>query len=507
MDTAAVFTDYMVLQREKRIAVFGTAAEGERITAALGNHTSSAIARDGKWLLHFPPMAACEHLTLTVSGDTDTLVFKEIAVGEVWLCGGQSNMEFEIRNDLHGADILHSLSKECGIRYYYTQKLPMIDADFAAAERNAAWTEAAPDTAEAWSAVGLYFALTLRKYYPDIPIGLIGCNWGGTSASAWIPRETIAETPCLLPYLDDYDNAMVGKTTAQHLAEYAAYTEYQSAWQERADAYSAEHPDVTWTELQAACGESQYPGPMGPNNPNRPAGLYETMLSRIAPYSIRGFLYYQGESDDHAPDTYAALMTALIGKWRKDFGDAQMPFLFVQLPMFRYRDDPDFRHWCRIREAQMHVFQNLRNTGLAVIPDCGEWNNIHPRDKSQVGYRLALQALSVVYGRFPAEDTTAPMYRDFYVCGDTLTVQFDYASDGFEWHGVPAGFEVAGEDGVFHPAEAELGYGEIILHSDAVSAPQNARYAWTNYMKVTLFGANGLPVAPFRTDSFEEADS
>ena len=498
MRTAAVFSDYMVLQRERPITVWGDGRDGVRVTVTLGGHSASCTVRDGKWRVTLPPMPAAEHLTMTVRSGAVCIRFREIAVGEVWLCGGQSNMEFEIRNEKNGKALLDSLTPDCGVRYYYTPKLQMFDENYARAERNSGWCEASPETAGAWSAVGLYFALELQKRL-GVTVGLIGCNWGGTSASAWIPCETLGAHPALRPYLDDYENAMRGKTTEEHVREYDAYAAFQGDWQKRYEQLMASHPETTWERAQEILGASQYPGPMGPKNELRPGGLYETMLRRVCPYTLRGFLYYQGESDDHRPETYAELLEALICRWRSDWGCETLPFLYVQLPMFRYGHEPDTGSWALIREAQAAVFRKLRHTGLAVAADCGELDNIHPTDKSQVGHRLALTSLCEVYGLLPREAGTAPMPAGFYISGNTMTVLIENAADGFALTGEPGGFELCGADGVWHPADAVLMPSRITLTAAAVPEPVSARYAWRNYAEVTVFGRNGLPLMPFRT--------
>lgn len=502
MRAAAIFSDKMVLQREKPIAVWGDGKDGERITVTLCGHRASDTVTDGKWRVTLPPMPAAEGLTMTVQSQSETITFCGIAVGEVWLCGGQSNMEFEIKDEKNGEAVLQSLTPDCGVRFYYTPKQRIIDDSFDAAERNTCWSEATPDGARAWSAVGLYFALELQKKL-GVTVGLIGCNWGGTSASVWVSRDVLEQNTEIRAYIDDYDKAMAGKTEEEAIAEFDEYCAYQDKWWWEYSKLLQKQPDIGWDEAAAIIGESRYPGPMGPKNECRPCGSYETMLRRVCPYTLRGFLYYQGESDDHRAGSYETLLTALIGCWRRDWGDPELPFLNVQLPMFRYAHDPDYKHWCRIREAQDRVYRRLRNTGLAVLMDCGELDNIHPKDKAPVGHRLYLQALSEVYHLLPRSEACAPMYRSSYVCGNAMIVQTEYAADGFSLRGEPCGFELAGEDGVYYPAKAVLLPDRITLTSAEVPAPKYARYAWTNYMEVTVFGQNGLPLAPFRTDVFE----
>ena len=275
---------------------------------------------------------------------------------------------------------------------------------------------------------------------------------------------------------------------------------------------------------------------MGCINPFRPAGLYECMLQRVMPYTLRGFLYYQGESDDHKPKMYERLLRELIAKWREDWEDVTLPFLMVQLPMHRYAADPDYKHWCLIREAQMRVFETVKNTGIAVTLDLGEFNEIHPKEKETVGERLALQAMWLVYGLYTKKRAFGPVFKDAVQCGGELLVRFDCAEDGFEirTNNIPgrtvstvvgdekststensslltssAGFEIAGADRKFVPAEAVRDAGQknvLWLSAEGVDKPVYARYCWTNFGEVNYFGKNGLPMAPFRTNKVDERE-
>lgn len=364
--------------------------------------------------------------------------------------------------------------------------------------------------------------------------------------------DTLARDRELNTYLTDYEAAIAGKTEEEQIAEYRAYEEYDRQWNERAAVCYAEDPTMSWEEVQRRCGQNKWPGPMGCINPFRPAGLYECMLKRVMPYTLRGFLYYQGESDDHKPHMYERLFRELIAKWREDWGDHHLPFLMVQLPMHRYAADPDYKHWCLIREAQMRVFETVKNTGIAVILDQGEFNEIHPKEKEVVGERLALQALWLVYGRCKKEAAFGPIFKEAIQHGRELLVSFDFAQDGFSFRmdgvecakeqessalaqpgavqpgcvgcvegetfvsahsgkergcALPAGFEIAGADLQYVPADVALDakHANVLrLSADGVECPVYARYCWTNYGEVNYFGKNGLPMAPFRTSRKEE---
>ncbi len=501
MKAAAVFSDNMVLQRERYVRIFGTCTNNEKvITVSVPELLISvrAIIRKGRWEAVLPPMTECSKCTLEIACGAIRKVFRNVAIGEVWLAGGQSNMEFELRNDKNGVRELVSCAEE-DVRYYYTSKCAMPE-EIEEAEKHTGWSLPSADNSAAWSAAGYYFAKELSRRL-GVTVGIIGCNWGGTSASAWMSREYLEQDSRLRPYVEEYDRAVKGKSRKKMIAEYDEYTAYQEGWEQRvAECYEAD-PDMKWPDVVAKCGENRYPGPHGIKNPMRPCGLYETMVSRVAPYTLRGVLWYQGESDDHRPQIYSVLLKALIENWRRDWKDDELPFIIVQLPMFKYRDDPDTKSWALIREAQEKVFRTVKNTGLAVCLDCGEFNNIHPTDKEPIGHRLYLQAMSEVYSQMSRSESMPPMYDGFEIRGSAMLIHLANVGKGLggkDEHCLE-GFELAGSDGKFYPAQARVALPYIELSCDKVKAPAAARFKWTNYADVGLFGVNGLPLAPFRT--------
>ena len=501
---AAVFTDHMVLQRNKNINIWGCAYTATDVTVELCGKSVTARAESGKWKAVLPPMEAGGPYELKVTDNSGgEIILHDVMIGEVWLAGGQSNMELELQNALNGKEVLRNI-KDVNVRFYYTQKIAYIDDYFNFAERNSCWSIAAPDTAANYSAVGYYFARRLAAEL-GVTVGVIGCNWGGTSASNWISRKALEQDADTKTYVDEYDKTMEEKTMEGYLKELAEYEEWHNEWQPKINEYYANTPDPTWEGAQEYAGPCRWPEPMGPRSQFRPGGLYETMISRICPYTLAGFLYYQGESDDHKPDTYYKLFKALIEQWRSDWEDDRLPFMFVQLPMFMNEGDEDFKHWCKIREAQMRVHQTTANTGIAVILDRGEFNNIHPIDKEPVGERLALQAMYHVYGKISADEAYGAIYKSHEYTDGGMLVSFDHASDGFDVKGEKiVGFEVAGKNKKYQSAEAEIRGDKIFVRSAEVAEPVYLRYNWTNYGEVTVYSKNGIPLAPFRTSRNDE---
>lgn len=509
LKAAAVFSDHMVIQRGKPINVWGLDYSGRTVTAELCGAKASAVAADGRWSLTLPPVNSYGGpYEMILSDGSDSVVYCDIMIGEVWLAGGQSNMELELQNCSTGHSELECIDEDGkNVRFYCTPRNSYMDELFYAQERDTCWSCADSESARCWSAVGYYFAKRLSSEL-GCTVGIIGCNWGGTSASNWISRERLIADSDTRSYLDEYEKAMEGKTFEDYLNDLEEYRLWEAEWQPKINEFYQKNPEGSWDDAQKYAGPSRWPEPLGPKSPFRASGLYETMLQRVCPYTLAGFIYYQGESDDHKPQMYAKLFSMLIEQWRSDWNDETLPFICVQLPMFINRDDIDRKNWCLIREAQMHVHKTTANTGIAVILDCGEYGNIHPVNKVPVGNRLALQALCRVYRKISEHDACGAEYLRSYPYNGGIMTEFEFSDglyvrekDGSHRRTGPVeGFELAAADKRFYPAVGELlPDGRIFVRSDDVEAPLYARFMWTNYAEVTLFNKNDIPAAPFRT--------
>lgn len=407
-------------------------------------------------------------------------------------------MELELQNSQNGSEVVVGIHND-KVRYYYTPKVSWVGEELFEAERESSWELCTPQTAGRWSAVAYYFADRLSEEL-GVTVGVIGCNWGGTSASCWVSREALEGIKEIEKYITDYDAIVENQDLEEYIREWEEYLVYQAEFDKNVGHYYETAENPTWDEALELCGECKYPGPMGPHTPTRPCGLYESMLQRVCPYTLAGFIYYQGEEDDHRPYSYYTLLSALVRQWRIDWQDDTLPFMLVQLPMFRNGDaEPDFQNWPFVREAQMRLYQTVKNTGIAVILDKGEFGNIHPIEKDSVGQRLALQALYQVYDKRSEEEVFGPLYRSYRVADGAMIFSFQYAGGMHCTAEVLEGFELAGSNRMYHKAEAVLQGEEIVVTCDAVKEPVYGRFCWTNYCPVTLFGANGIPAAPFRT--------
>ena len=490
--------------------------------------------------MQLEPQKAQTGCVMKITNENNVITFSDIAIGEVWLAGGQSNMEFELQNCKEGPAELADDKAGKNVRFYYTNKIGWMDEKFYEAESKTVWQTWDSPAKGAWSAVGFFFA---KKLAEDLgcTVGVIGCNWGGTSASAWMRREYLEEDRDLNTYLSDYAEATRGKSIEEQCKEFDAYEIENAKWQEKFSKLWEKQPGITWAEAEKVLGKNPWPGPASCKNPYRPCGLYDCMISRILPYTLKGVLWYQGESDDHKPAFYHKLFRSLIENWRTDWKDENLPFVFVQLPVHRYEADPDFKHWPVVREAQAKVGASVRNAWLTSAFDLGQYSDIHPVAKKELALRMEKNALANVYNLIPSVDAMAPQIEGYHPVFDeetqkgSIVLTFSNAPLGFEVREdkirleeykkmesaqgviVPedfTGFEISGNDGKWYPAQFALGgtdgkQNTIVLCSEKVQRPVAARYGWYNYGPVTIYGKNGLPLCPFQTGSIkaEASDS
>lgn len=487
---AAVFGDRMVLGRGRPIPIFGDAPEGCSIRAELNGRHAQAVASGGRFLVTLPPMPAGGPHRLTVTDGQTTVAFGDVYVGEVFLAGGQSNMEMRLREAGDGVRLARRTDQPL-VRFFNAPRNAWLDSDALQAERQSRWQAATPDVCLEMSAVAYHFATRLQQAL-GVAVGILDCCWGGTSAACWIPEPELRKTEEGTQMLAQRDKRSAGLTPAQMDEAIAAHEEGLRLWNEHIDAARKAEPGVAMQALVERFGPCPWNPPPFGRSPFRPAGLAHTMLSRLSPYPLTGFLYYQGEEDTRHPDLYEALLTSLIHSWRRLFRGEDLPFLFAQLPMFHNSFEPDTGNWAQLRQAQARVRSASRNCEMAVLIDCGELDNIHPTDKQPVGERLCRLALRHMYGREAEADSPRALWA--YPEGGALVVELTAA---VRCSGEPALFEVAGADGLFRSAAAVPDGTRIRLVSADVAYPMAARYAWVNYGVVNVFGENGLPLAPF----------
>lgn len=489
-----MFSDHMVLQRDKRIEVWGTGTDSKTVQVEIAGQQAETTVADGQWSLYLEPIAAGGPYEMCVTCENESKTFQDVLVGEVWLAGGQSNMELELINSDDGANQVKAADHE-QIRFYNVVKTGVLTEDVIKEQEKQLWKVCTPEQAGDVSAVAYFCARRLQEEL-QVPIGVIDCYIGGTSVTCWMDEDTLNQTPEGKGYIKRYADLVGGKTDEEYQAEMDEYNRLWKIWDDGVQAERKKNPDVTWEYLNEHVGMCPWPQPAGLTSNFRPANPYRGMVTRIFPYTLRGFWYYQGEEDSYLPEAYGVLMKSLIRCWREKWKDADAPFILTQLPMYEANAEEDDKCWAGIREQQALVAEQVPNTYMNVLIDCGEFDNIHPTDKLTVGDRMAALCLEHVYGR-PCHADGPKMQT---VAGEDAQVRVTFSGQPLQVKGTEVAlFELAGADEAYYPAQARLcGEHEVIVHSAEVSAPQYIRYAYTNFGKVTLFDSYGLPVAPFR---------
>lgn len=497
---AAIFKDHMVVQREKAITVFGTGEPGETVFVTLSTSKSHTIVKkDGTWCVSLCPLSSGEGYQMTVSCKETEIRIQDIAVGEVWLDSGQSNMELPLCDSENGTEACQAYTGS-QIRFYQVPKCAVLNEAQKEQARDSAWHIANAENVGKMSAVAFYFASKLAAKMNCV-IGIIDCYWGGTSITCWMSRSQLEKLTAGQKLLSNYQMLVGNKTEEQYTLEMQDYNTRYQDWQKRVEAVKQNHPQISWNEIHNICGECPWPQPAGWQSPFRPNGLYETMIRTVAPYTLRGFLYYQGEEDVQRYSCYCDMMQLLVQQWRRDWNDWNLPFLFVQLPMYIAADEADDYSWAFQREQQLLASKMIQNSGMVSLADCGEFDNIHPLDKKTPGERLAALAEQMVYHR---NGTTTPTADQIYSDGKRLYIAFTDVSDKLVLRktNCPT-FWISGADEKFVPAQVKLLSNHLLCaESESIENPQALRYAWYNFGEASLFTESGTAISPFRKSLF-----
>jgi sialate O-acetylesterase len=468
-----LFTDGAVLQRGVSIPVWGTAKAGEKVTVELcGKSATATAAADGKWMAKLGKCSAGGPFKLVIRGE-NTITLTNVCVGEVWVCSGQSNMEWPLRSAENGAQVIPNAA-DPQLRLFH---VPKNTADTPQTGVKAVWQVCEPKSVESFSAVGYFFGRDLRKAL-NIPVGLIESDWGGTYAETWTDHATLQK---VLPEAFARQAEAVGKWDPVK-----AKAQFEQA--------KAKHKEAV--AKAKAEGKPEPRGPRMPadpsTGPNRPCALFNGMIAPLLPYPICGAIWYQGESNNGRQKEYQTLFPAMIGNWRKVWGCGDFPFLFVQIA-------PHEGMTPELREAQFIAMQKTPNTAMAVITDHGTPKDIHPKAKEPVGGRLALAARALAYGE--KIEYSGPVFKKMKVSGGKAVLSFDHLGGGLvAKDGALKGFTIAGVDKKFVPAEAVIEGDTVVVSSAEVKQPVAVRYGWSNVPDVNLFNKADLPATPFRTD-------
>lgn len=489
---ASIFGDDMVLQRDVPIPIWGEAAPGEEVKVTFKNQVKTAKADEkGQWQVELEPVAADRGAELHVEGK-NKVDFKNVAVGEVWIASGQSNMELRLRDVNGGPEAIES-TNEPELRGIVVKKAVSPKPE---KEIQGKWQVAKKGDIKEWSAAGFFFAKELHSEV-GVPVGLIMTYWGGTPVEAWTPMEKFADDPAYKARINqDWE-----KKYKDYLQKVATYDERLKKYKEAVEKAKAE-------------GKPPPARVRVPNNPysQHPGQLYNAMISPLVPYALKGVIWYQGEQNAPRAFQYRKWFPNLITSWRELWKLGEFPFYFVQLPNYRKTsDEPSDSDWSEMREAQAMTL-SLTNTAMAVAIDIGEADNIHPKNKKEVGHRLALLALANLYGKRPQGDSASPLFDSMEINGDHAKIVFKNATGlvarDTDSHGEKVadgkivGFQIAGDDKQWFWADAKIEGDCVIVSSDKVPKPVAVRYAWGDNPRVNLYNATGLPAAPFRTDKW-----
>jgi sialate O-acetylesterase len=425
-----LFTDGAVLQRGQPVPVWGTARDGEKVTVEIAGQEVGTTAAHGKWSVNLKPLKEGGPLTMKITGD-NTVTVNNLLVGEVWVCSGQSNMEWRF-SQAHNAKEEGPNADYPKIRMFTVKKKVSAKP---LAEAEGSWVECSPQTVGGFSAVGYFFARDLYQKL-GVPVGMIHTSWGGTPAQAWTSLEGLGTNPELKGYVD-----VATQRLATYDADVAAYTgkmeEFNAKAQEWNETVGKAYQEAqkAWTEASAQAKKDgqplppqptpSSPQPKAPANPDggpgNPASLYNGMLSPIIPYGIKGAIWYQGESNASNSKQYRTLFPAMIADWRARWELGDFPFFFVQIAPFNGQPP-------EIREAQFLTLAKVKNTAMAVTTDVGNANDIHPKQKEPVGQRLALAARALTYGE--KIEYSGPLYDSMAAEGGKIILSFKHVGGG-----------------------------------------------------------------------------
>jgi sialate O-acetylesterase len=481
-----VISDGMVLQRDAKVPIWGTADPGESITVRFARQTKKTTAgTDGRWRVELSNLDVSDQpQSLTIAG-ANTIEIKDVLVGEVWLVAGQSNMQLTLPETANGDAAVAAANDPLMRLFNVSRKVAFHHADAPLGR----WLAASPESVKDFSAAGYYFGVELRREL-RVPIGIINSSYGGSQAEAWTPVEDLLANPDL-----------------------KACVEREKIWNDERPRVQAEY-DQKMTEWRAVADKAKQEGTRPPRAPAVPdalreyriaASIYNGMIAPLIPLAIRGAIWYQGESNEERAQQYGILLPVMIRAWRERWGEGDFPFAIVQLPNYRDpKPEPVDEAWSFVREAQRRTAISTRNSGLIVTIDIGEAHDIHPKDKLDVGKRMARWALADAYRR--KITASGPMFRSARPQGSKMVVTFSDAGKGLRLRDGDKldEFAIAGADRQWHWANAKIaGKDRVEAWSDSVRQPVAVRYAFNNNPRhPNLTNETGLPASPFRSDDW-----
>ena len=493
----AIFADNMVLQRGQHVPVWGTADAEEKVTVSFAGQSKSATADgDGAWSVKLDPLtASAEPTSLKVTGN-NAIAINNVLVGEVWIGSGQSNMQWSVKQSKDPEEEAKA-AKYPNIRLF---QIPLKHSANPQDAVDAKWDTCTPDRIPGFSAVLYFFGRELHKEL-DVPVGLIQSAWGGTRVEPWTPLNGFAQVPALKDIYEGASSRIPG--TTQYATVTDAYVSKLAEWLPEARKQLKEN---------AAIAPVPEPPNALPQKHQTPIAIYNAMIHPIIPFGIKGAIWYQGESNNGEGMLYYEKKKALIGGWRELWKQGNFPFYFVQIAPYNYdrgRQEAIDEGKAQSRREQLPELWEAQtaclkipNTGMAIISDIANINDIHPKNKQDVAHRLALHALANDYGKEVAA-VSGPLYHDHQIEGGKVRVRFSHAGDGLAARDGKdlTHFEIAGDDGKFVAAKAVADGSSVIVSCSEVSQPVAVRFAWDHVAEPNLVNSAGLPASGFRTSS------
>ncbi len=476
-----LFADHMVLQRGIAVPVWGSASPNRQVNIEVAGKTATATAdTSGAFIAKLPALEyGGNAVTMTLTAGDDKLVLKDVLIGDVWVCSGQSNMQWSVRQSGDAEKEIASADHP-NIRLF---NFPQTTSLELTKEVKGKWAVCSPESVAGFSAVGYFFGRDIHAKQ-KAPIGLIANAWGGMPAESFTSRAALEADPSFKPLLDRKLHA--GQNEAKAHAEYTAKL---AEWEKKNG------------EAPGSAGKKPGP-PQGAAAPSLASNIFNGMVNPLIPYAIKGAIWYQGESNAGRAEQYRTLFPAMITDWRKQWGQGDFPFLWVQLANFKERaNEPGDSEWAELREAQSMTLK-LPNTGQAVIIDIGDAKDIHPKNKQDVGKRLALAAERIAYGKNDVA-YSGPVFDSIKIEGKEARVKF-LNGDGLMARGDKLrGFAIAGEDQKFVRADAKVEGDSVVVSAPTVEKPVAVRYGWADNPDCNLYNAADLPASPFRTDDWK----
>ncbi|MFH4967003.1 sialate O-acetylesterase [Gaetbulibacter sp. M240] len=450
----AIISSNMVLQRDADVALWGWADTNETLrieTSWLQNPVEVKVNSDGKWFVRVKTTLSKQAQTIRIKGNDSDILLENILFGEVWLCSGQSNMQMPVKGNsgqpIYGSQEAIINADNPNLRLFSVGRVgsvtPLQDL-----ENYQSWEAADPKNVSNFSAVGYFFASQLQKLL-DVPVGIIHTSWGSSPVESWTSKEVLSKYMTV-------DLSQVNEKTRMN---------------------------------------------------KTPVVLFNAMINPLIPFTLKGFLWYQGEANRSEPEQYKVLLPAMVNDWRTRWENQEAPFYFAQIAPFRYGGNTFFQEVQNSafqREAQLQCVDSISNSGIAITLDVGDQRSIHPPKKKEVADRLLGLALNKTYG-FQGFDPESPSYDSMKLQNNGILLDFKNGNGLYSYDDLK-GFEIAGKDHVFYPAEAKIINGRgVFVSSPKVPNPEAVRYAWNNWVEASLYGTNQLPVSSFRTDRWEEA--